>query len=677
MGSIRIDGLPEAVPQASSWPVDDDPAAIQADEMLARQLDNEFAGEVRKLLHDPETGLADKGAEDALSGVATALPLLGELKERTLAQVAGPRQRALLEPLIDQRLDQATGTIGSIARRASGELDDRTVAERLAGFRQDAALAWDDPAQLRLLGRAAVSELRYQGERKDWDGTETDANVRQGLSDLYAGAVEAAMAKDFDGAARLYDHAREVIQPEQQAALEHKLTLAHQQQTARRIGDNTYQAWASAFIANLAEDEIADGLNSTARPRPDPRRFVERANADLDESSPPRLRSLVQQEAISRFFRAGKEWLAERSQGVADILAWQKENPAALLAEVPPTLKSRLAPDQLAGFHRFAIAEGHVEPDLGLYDRLERQLLDNPRGFANAALDEYALHVGIDGLDRLSGLQEAIRKGDPDGFVARLRAGRRLVEAAVVKAGFEPDATIGQSVRAGVRDRIEEFAKVNGRQPAEDDVIRIVNDESNYLRQGKSDVQVYGASATNVQLAQADQGTQAKSMADDARFGGRDPSKFYLKFDGRYLKLYNGEEVINEWPAVSGKENFGSGKDQDRVNYGPIPEGTYDIKQSRYQTINTRNFLFGLLGRGEWAGSVRGWGTERVWADPTKETEASGLTFGRKDMAIHGGWSPGSAGCIDLTENMTDFAKEFRKLGIDLKLYVGYTPLVP
>ena len=80
---------------------------------------------------------------------------------------------------------------------------------------------------------------------------------------------------------------------------------------------------------------------------------------------------------------------------------------------------------------------------------------------------------------------------------------------------------------------------------------------------------------------------------------------------------------------------------------------------------------------GKWPGGTRSWGTERVWADPTKTTVESGLTFGRKDMAIHGGEIPGSAGCIDLTQQMADFAKKFRNMGINLKLYVDYSPPSP
>ncbi|MBX9944470.1 MAG: L,D-transpeptidase [Reyranella sp.] len=364
---------------------------------------------------------------------------------------------------------------------------------------------------------------------------------------------------------------------------------------------------------------------------------------------------------------------------MADILEWQAENPSALLTEVPSGLKSKMSPDQMAAFRIFANVQGHIEPDLGLYDRLERELFDHPHKFADVPLAEYALHIGTDGVTRLSDLQEAIRKGDADGQVARLKAGRRLVEKAVVEAGFDPDATVGQIARAGVRERIEEFTKVSGRAPTEDDVIRVVNEETRYLRD-EGDFQADSIPSTNVEVAQADQGKGSPSTLGTDRFDGRDPSKFYLKFDGRYLKLYNGEDIINEWPAVSGKENFGSGRDQNKRNYGPIPEGTYDIKQSRYQTIDAWNAAIGLnplWKTGEWPGSTLAWGTERVWADPTKETERSGLTFGRRDMAIHGGAIPGSAGCVDLTDKMADFAKHFRKLGIDLKLYVDYSPPVP
>ncbi len=77
-----------------------------------------------------------------------------------------------------------------------------------------------------MLSLAAVNELRYQGERKGRDAAETDGGVRRGLSDLYACAVEAAVGKDPDAAAKLYEHARDVIQPERQAAVERRIDRA-------------------------------------------------------------------------------------------------------------------------------------------------------------------------------------------------------------------------------------------------------------------------------------------------------------------------------------------------------------------------------------------------------------------------------------------------------------------
>ena len=222
MASIETEGLPLAAPAAEPWPRkelwDDHPLGLQADEMFARRLDTGFAGAVRGLVTDPATGLAGKDPEAALAGIAETIPRLEELKDRYLAQAIGPRQKALLEPLIDRRLDRASGDLGRIVAQATSVLDDRIVAERIADLQRDASLSWQDRAHLRTLGATAVGELRYQGERKGWDASRTDTAVRTGLSDLYAGAVEAALGQDLERAAKLYQHARGVIQPERQAA---------------------------------------------------------------------------------------------------------------------------------------------------------------------------------------------------------------------------------------------------------------------------------------------------------------------------------------------------------------------------------------------------------------------------------------------------------------------------
>jgi hypothetical protein len=188
MGTTIYPTVPVAQPAAEPWPADDE-LSIRTDEMFARQLDTEFSAGVRGLLHDPETGVSARRGEAALEAIAGAMPALGELKERTLAQAIGPRQRSILEPLIETRLDWAAGTLGQLAQRATVEVDDASVADRIAGLNQDAATAWHDPAHLRKLGRTAVEELRYQGERRGWEPAEIDAQgTRRPLRPLCRGS---------------------------------------------------------------------------------------------------------------------------------------------------------------------------------------------------------------------------------------------------------------------------------------------------------------------------------------------------------------------------------------------------------------------------------------------------------------------------------------------------------
>ncbi len=64
-------------------------------------------------------------------------------------------------------------------------------------------------------------------------------------------------------------------------------------------------------------------------------------------------------------------------------------------------------------------------------------------------------------------------------------------------------------------------------------------------------------------------------------------------------------------------------------------------------------------------------GSYRFWLRPKADTN----TFGRDNFSIHGGWFPGSAGCIDLTSKMDDFADLMQALGqddIDVRVDYGW-----
>lgn len=168
-----------------------------------------------------------------------------------------------------------------------------------------------------------------------------------------------------------------------------------------------------------------------------------------------------------------------------------------------------------------------------------------------------------------------------------------------------------------------------------------------------------------------------------------------LFFDGERLSYHEDGVEKRSWKAESGQRGYQTKRHQAEKNYGPIPEGKYHIKQSRYQDIDEypskaekdkrcsegkveclkaladRPSLRKILGdwnMGPWKGGENSWGKKRVWI------EADPLTnlFGREKFSIHGGKTPGSAGCVDLGDEMDDFADFYRKLGLDLTLDVKH-----
>ncbi|MBQ9738694.1 MAG: DUF2778 domain-containing protein [Alphaproteobacteria bacterium] len=146
----------------------------------------------------------------------------------------------------------------------------------------------------------------------------------------------------------------------------------------------------------------------------------------------------------------------------------------------------------------------------------------------------------------------------------------------------------------------------------------------------------------------------------------------FLLFDGENLTLYENGEMQKQWAGVSGQEGYQEPQFQGKRDLGPIPEGNYVLPKSEYQNWwRDTNFIeksAGLLNKGPWPNLPIAWGTERVWMNPSNETN----TYGRSGFSVHGGLFPGSAGCIDLTGQMNSFADWFIKNDSDVFLHVKY-----
>jgi hypothetical protein len=468
MGATIYPTVPVAQPAAEPWPIDEH--SIRVDEMFARQLDNEFSAGVRALLHHPETGVAVQNGEAALNAIAGALPALNDLKERTLAQAIGPRQRSLLEPMIDTRLDWAAGTLGQLAQQATMEVDDASVADRIAGLNQDAATSWQDPAHLRRLGRTAVEELRYQGERRGWDPAETDAKVRGGLSDLYAGAVEAAIGQDdLDGASGLYDHARVVIAPERQAILDRRFVRAREAAVYRDV------------------DRDLTGIPIEPEGPPGAEVFAERAAALTPEDASDEVRARVAQVAASAQHRAERQWQKQQSDAGVAALDWIGKNADAPFLAMPANIRDWLAPDQWRGIEAFYI-DGRLRTDRDLFEQLDHQMIYEPDAFAGVDLDRHRLSLDDEDHARFAAAQKAIAEGTSSPALVRYRWTRLGIDRSLDARGIDTEGPEAAEARADARDRLDGFEAIEGRPPNGEDIDRIIAEETERIRPDASSV---------------------------------------------------------------------------------------------------------------------------------------------------------------------------------------------
>lgn len=148
------------------------------------------------------------------------------------------------------------------------------------------------------------------------------------------------------------------------------------------------------------------------------------------------------------------------------------------------------------------------------------------------------------------------------------------------------------------------------------------------------------------------------------RYEDRMHPHYALGFDGAKLTLQENGEPILSWPAVSGRPQTQGPEYQSYRDHGPLPQGAYRAKISelqRYEDLGRWDRIKNSVGGGPWPHGKPAWGNYRVWLAPDHKTQ----TFGRDNFSIHGGWTPGSAGCIDLTSEMDDFAALMQALGQD------------
>lgn len=151
--------------------------------------------------------------------------------------------------------------------------------------------------------------------------------------------------------------------------------------------------------------------------------------------------------------------------------------------------------------------------------------------------------------------------------------------------------------------------------------------------------------------------------------------KLKLKFDGRFLHIEGGKRCYF-YPAVSGKKDKNGSFNYQLQNQslpfkGPIPSGKYWIRPDELWERNAiRKMYYKVIFDEQKITAHRnGWGNFRISIHPYPNTK----TYGRGGFFIHGGKTPGSAGCIDLTDSMPQFVQALKEETGLIKCFIELT----
>ncbi len=274
-----------------------------------------------------------------------------------------------------------------------------------------------------------------------------DTKARNGLGDLYASAVEAAIGQDdLDGAAGLYEHARVVIDPERQAAIDRRFVRAREAAVYRDV------------------DRDLAGISIEPAGPPGAEVFAERAAGLVPDDASDEMRVRIGEVAAFAHRRAERQWHKQQSEAGIAAFDWIGKNPGRSFLAIPPEVRDWLAPDQWRGLEAFYV-DGRLATDRDLFERLDRQMIYEPGAFASADLDRHLLSLDDEDRTRFAGAQKAIAEGRIDPDFARYDWMRRGIDRALKVLDIDTDGPAAANVRADARGRLKSFEIIEGRAP--------------------------------------------------------------------------------------------------------------------------------------------------------------------------------------------------------------------
>lgn len=138
------------------------------------------------------------------------------------------------------------------------------------------------------------------------------------------------------------------------------------------------------------------------------------------------------------------------------------------------------------------------------------------------------------------------------------------------------------------------------------------------------------------------------------------PFNHLLHYDGKTARYYDDDgKLLAEYPATSGRDGVTDSSIRDK---GPIPEGSYAIDPSQIKERSLWSRAASLIGlRADWG----------QFLVPLQVNPGTN-TFGRDSFYLHGGFIPGSAGCIDVGKYDSSLFQMLQNHSGPIKVEVKY-----
>ena len=233
--------LPEQPAEATAAAVAD--ADILADDRRARQLDAEAAHKLQRV----RAAVAAQLGAAAEPAVAEAWPLIGRIRDETVARATTPRMRAMVADVLDHRIAITGHELDAHAEREKRANELETATQRMALARQDAMTA-TTPLAFHTNLVTLLGEHDRHGALTGRDPAELEADKFRARSQVHAGQILNKLhARDVDGAVAWH------------AEHEPALSAADNAQVKAAMAGPVQQAESDARVDKLMGKHTRDG----------------------------------------------------------------------------------------------------------------------------------------------------------------------------------------------------------------------------------------------------------------------------------------------------------------------------------------------------------------------------------------------------------------------------------